>query len=196
MTYGAQNAKCTIRTTENRHRNKCKLPTHSVPDCHSGAQRHIPAEAANKVSIFSLLKRGCSCLHLATSAHHSTYPINSFNRGPGISFVNKSAIFVAPSSHATRMIPAACASRARWYAIALCRFFNTDSGAVEFLTTDWLSQNTAVDPIRGIGSACDHINSRFHSTKLRTERRRLNRILPLRIPKYGCLIHEHKYTCM
>ena len=29
-------------------------------------------------------------------------------------------------------------------------FFNIDSGTVEFLTTDWLSQNAAVAPIRGL----------------------------------------------
>ena len=34
--------------------------------------------------------------------------------------------------------------------VVLCCLFDTDSGAVEFFTTDWLLQKTAVDPINRI----------------------------------------------
>jgi hypothetical protein len=42
--------------------------------------------------------------------YQSTYPIKSLSWGPGISFINKSAMFVSPFSQATRINPAACAS--------------------------------------------------------------------------------------
>jgi hypothetical protein len=58
-------------------------------------------------------------------------------------------MFVNPSSLAMLMIPEAHALQERWYTIALCFFFNTDSGADQFLTTDSLSQNNAVGPVNG-----------------------------------------------
>jgi hypothetical protein len=67
----------------------------------------------------------------------------------GRGFVNTSARFVFPSSFVTRIVPAATASLVRWYAIALCFFFQVDSGKVAFLVTASLSQNTFVGPSIG-----------------------------------------------
>ena len=53
-----------------------------------------------------------------------------------IAFVNKSARFVAVSSIATLIIPAATASQHRRYAIVLCFFDRVDSGFLVFLVTD------------------------------------------------------------
>ena len=63
-----------------------------------------------------------------------------------IAFVNKSARFVAVSSFATLIIPAATASWHRWYAIALCFFDRVDSGFLVFLVTDSMSQKTSAGP--------------------------------------------------
>jgi hypothetical protein len=121
--------------TRKHHVPRQHVPTHLALATRAKSQLCRGRRA--KPGIFQKEQRGA--VSVLETAHHNTYPTNSLSLGPGISFVSKSAMFVSPFSQATRMNPAACASLARWYAIALCRFFNTDSGAVVFLTTDWLS---------------------------------------------------------
>jgi hypothetical protein len=68
----------------------------------------------------------------------------SANAGPTRHFVNISAILLCVGSHALRMVLAATACRTQWYAMALCFFFNVNSGFVKLLQTESLSQYTLV----------------------------------------------------
>jgi hypothetical protein len=67
-----------------------------------------------------------------------------------------------------RNIPAATASRTRWYAMELCFFFRVDVGTVELVTTDLLSQKTFTGPSIGIPNILNlyHSDSNI-STKMR-----------------------------
>ncbi len=71
-------------------------------------------------------------------------------RGPDKGFVKISARLVRPSSFAIRIVPWAAASRTLWYAMALCFFFNVDSGLVQFATTPPLSQYMLAGPSMGM----------------------------------------------
>jgi len=83
----------------------------------------------------SFSNRSCKCFRFTSNA---TF------------FVNASARFVAVGSYATRIIPAATASRLMWKLIELCFFVNLDSGILAFLNTASLSMNTLQGPSIGI----------------------------------------------
>ena len=63
--------------------------------------------------------------------------------------VNRSAIFAKVRMYHTTNIFAATASRIRWYAIALCFFFNVDDGRETLRTTLLLSHSIVVGPTIG-----------------------------------------------
>ena len=87
------------------------LPAHSVHGCGTPSTKTNPYRGRWHCQYIPLnMQMGLCSAHFD---HHNTYPTSSFRRGPGINFVNKSAMFVLPSSQATLIIPAACASRAR-----------------------------------------------------------------------------------
>jgi hypothetical protein len=96
-------------------------------------------------------------VHLSIDGSSSSFSLYRYsilshsacNAGPGSGLVFMSARFLLDCTHATRIVPAAMASRTRWYAMELCFFLRVEAGCVTFVTTEELSQNVFTGPSNG-----------------------------------------------